>query len=84
VEDGSVSPLLTSAAAQFIAIDEDKVTPGVLGFAIVALLAFATWFLLRSMNNQLKKVDFEERDLLSGEDRGTGDGPSEPPGDRKP
>jgi hypothetical protein len=84
VEDGSVSLLLTSDAAQFLAIDEDKVSPGLLGFVIVALLAFATWFLLRSMNNQLKKVDFEERELLSGDDGGTGDGPSESPGDRKP
>jgi hypothetical protein len=88
VEDGSVSLPLTSAAAQVLAIDEDKVSPGLLGFIVVALLAFATWFLLRSMNKQLRKVDFEERELLSGEDRGpgggTGDSPDERPRDNRP
>jgi hypothetical protein len=43
------------------AVDESKVNPGILGFLVVALLAVATWLLIRSMNRQLHKVDFEER-----------------------
>jgi cyanate permease len=67
-----VTALLASVAAPPLALDEDKVSPGLLGFIIVALLALATWFLLRSMNNQMRKVNFEERDRSTGE-RGTGD-----------
>lgn len=37
--------------------DNDKVTPGTWGFVIVACLATATWFLIRSMLKQLRKID---------------------------
>jgi hypothetical protein len=42
------------------AIQDNKVSPGVLGFLIVAALGVATWFLIRSMNHQLHKIDFAE------------------------
>jgi hypothetical protein len=42
------------------AIQDNKVSPGVLGFLIVAALGVATWFLIRSMNRQLHKIDFAE------------------------
>ncbi|CAL9466528.1 hypothetical protein SUDANB145_02741 [Streptomyces sp. enrichment culture] len=41
-------------------VDEDKVTPGVLGFIVFAVMAVAVWFLMRSMNRHMGKVDFKE------------------------
>ncbi|WP_269432068.1 hypothetical protein [Saccharothrix sp. ST-888] len=35
-------------------------TPGLLGFVVFAALGVATWFLLKSMNKQFKRVDFVE------------------------
>ena len=43
-------------------IDESKVTPGTLGFLIVVALGVALWLLIRSMNKQMNKIDFDERD----------------------
>jgi hypothetical protein len=40
------------------AVDPDKVAPGTIGFLIIAALGAATWMLMRSMNKQLKKIDF--------------------------
>jgi hypothetical protein len=51
------------AAAQ-VGPDPDDVTPGLLGFLVVAALGLAIWFLLRSMTRHLKKVDFETKDAL--------------------
>ena len=42
------------------AIQDNKVSPGVLGFLVVAALGVATWLLIRSMNRQLHKIDFSE------------------------
>ncbi len=68
-----MSPL----ALQLAALDEDKVSPGLLGFTVVAVLAVATWLLLKSMTRQLKRVDFEEKDIRGGGGLGGGrtDGP---------
>jgi hypothetical protein len=58
----TTADLLSALAAEAVtAVDKSKVTPGVLGFLVVALLGVATWLLIRSMNRQLRKVDFEER-----------------------
>jgi hypothetical protein len=46
--------------AAAIAVDKDKVTPGLLGFVVVALLGVATYLLVRSMNRQLKKIDLPD------------------------
>ncbi len=37
-------------------VNNDNVTPGVLGFLVVAGIGIALYFLLRSMNKQLKKL----------------------------
>ena len=41
-------------------IDNDKVTPGVLGFVVFAALAVGVWLLMKSMNRHMGTVDFEE------------------------
>jgi hypothetical protein len=43
-----------------LALDENKVTPGIIGFLVFLALGAATWMLLKSMNRQFKKVDFVE------------------------
>ncbi|NGO69104.1 hypothetical protein [Streptomyces boncukensis] len=42
-------------------LDENKVTPGVLGFLVFAAIGVAVWFLLKSMTKHMKRVDFEEQ-----------------------
>jgi hypothetical protein len=39
---------------------DNSVSPGVLGFVVVALLGVATWLLVRSMRRQIKKIDIPE------------------------
>ncbi|MFD4988365.1 hypothetical protein ACFWMQ_01995 [Streptomyces sp. NPDC058372] len=41
-------------------LDENKVTPGVLGFIVFAVMALAVWALMKSMNRHMVKVDFTE------------------------
>ncbi|MFC7305245.1 hypothetical protein ACFQVC_13555 [Streptomyces monticola] len=41
-------------------IDEDKVTPGVLGFIVFAALAVGVWLLMKSMNRHMGRVNFKE------------------------
>ncbi len=41
-------------------LDQNKVTPGVLGFIVFALIGGAVWLLMKSMNKHMKRVDFEE------------------------
>jgi large-conductance mechanosensitive channel len=38
-----------------------QVAPGALGFLVVAAMALALFFLIRSMNKQLRKVDAGQR-----------------------
>jgi hypothetical protein len=58
------SPAQT-AAVQFLPLakdlDENKVTPGVLGFIVFAVMGAAVWMLMKSMHRHMNKVDFEER-----------------------
>ncbi|GAA3028279.1 hypothetical protein ACFVUY_31275 [Kitasatospora sp. NPDC058063] len=56
----SASVNLINIAAD-LAVDDAKVTPGLLGFLVFAALGVATWFLAKSMNRQFKKVDFVEQ-----------------------
>lgn len=37
-------------------LDDETVSPGLLGFGVFLLLVVATFFLVRSMNKQLRKV----------------------------
>jgi len=48
---------LVSFAAE---VDEDKVTPGVLGFIVFAVMALAVWGLMKSMNKQMGRIKFKE------------------------
>ncbi|GAA0457990.1 hypothetical protein ABZ951_10505 [Streptomyces sp. NPDC046215] len=41
-------------------LDKNKVTPGVLGFIVFAVIGAAVWMLMKSMNTHMKRVDFEE------------------------
>ncbi|WP_328915768.1 MULTISPECIES: hypothetical protein [unclassified Streptomyces] len=41
-------------------LDENKVTPGLLGFVIFAAIALGLWALMKNMGKQMKKIDFEE------------------------
>ncbi|MFJ2904555.1 hypothetical protein ACIQOU_20020 [Streptomyces sp. NPDC091279] len=41
-------------------VDENKVTPGVLGFVVFAAMAVAVWGLMKSMSKHMNKVDFKE------------------------
>ncbi|MFW6694773.1 hypothetical protein [Streptomyces sp. MAR4 CNX-425] len=67
-------------------LDKNKVTPGVLGFIVFALLGVAVWFLLKSMNRHLGQVDFKEKtdrgEAGPGGGRPDGEGPADGgPGD---
>jgi hypothetical protein len=48
-----------TAALHAVVTDQD-VSPGVLGFLMVAAIGVATYFLIRSMRRQLKKIDIPE------------------------
>ncbi|MEU3293314.1 hypothetical protein ABZ722_13215 [Streptomyces longwoodensis] len=56
-------------------VDENKVTPGVLGFIVFAAMAVAVWALMKSMNRHMGKVDFKEppgaEDTPAGREAGT-------------
>ncbi|WP_229914445.1 hypothetical protein [Streptomyces capitiformicae] len=56
----SVSLAVTHLVPLAKELDKDKVTPGVLGFIVFAVMALAVWGLMKSMNKHMGKVDFEE------------------------
>ncbi|WP_330338120.1 hypothetical protein [Streptomyces sp. NBC_00557] len=41
-------------------LDQNKVTPGVLGFIVFAVMALAVWGLMKSMSKHMNRVDFKE------------------------
>jgi hypothetical protein len=49
-------------AAEQVALDADQVQPGAVALLFVVGLAVALVFLLRSLNKQLKRINFEQRD----------------------
>ncbi|MGP4045030.1 hypothetical protein [Streptomyces sp. 2A115] len=55
-------------------VDENKVTPGVLGFIVFAVMALAVWGLMKSMNRHMGKVDFQETPEQGASDKGAGSG----------
>jgi hypothetical protein len=63
------------AAVAASAPASDDVTPGVLGFLVVAAMGVALVFLLRSMNKQFRKIDSQTEGATGSE--GTKPGPSE-------
>jgi hypothetical protein len=62
----------------------NAIVPGVLGFIVVAAMAVALFFLLRSMNKQLRKVGAGPRWRAHGQDVPSGTaraaGPADPDG----
>ncbi|MFF0199296.1 hypothetical protein [Streptomyces sp. NPDC005017] len=58
--DMTASLALTHLVPLAKELDKDKVTPGVLGFIVFAVMALAVWGLMKSMNRHMGKVDFKE------------------------
>ncbi|KAB1987900.1 hypothetical protein F8144_15840 [Streptomyces triticiradicis] len=56
----SASLALTHLVPLAKEVDENKVTPGVLGFIVFAVMALAVWGLMKSMNRHMGKVSFEQ------------------------
>jgi hypothetical protein len=56
----SASQAMTHLVVLAKEVDEDKVTPGVLGFIVFAAMALAVWALMKSMNRHMGRVDFAE------------------------
>lgn len=67
----SVSVALTHLVPLAKELDKDKVTPGVLGFIVFAVMALAVWGLMKSMNKHMGKVDFTETPDASVEETTT-------------
>jgi hypothetical protein len=42
-------------------VNENKVTPGLLGFVVFAVLAVGVWLLMKSMHHHMGRVDFAEQ-----------------------
>ncbi|MCX4512920.1 hypothetical protein OHA27_21940 [Streptomyces sp. NBC_01619] len=47
-------------------LDKNKVTPGVLGFVVFAVMAAGVWLLMKSMNRHMGRVNFEESPTATG------------------
>lgn len=57
--------------------DPDSVTPGLLGFLVVFVLALVTWLLLRNLTGRLRRMRYREEQRLAAER----DGPRTPDDD---
>jgi hypothetical protein len=66
-----------TGALHAVVTDQD-VSPGVLGFLVVAAIGVATYFLIRSMRHQLKKIDIPEGGTPTHRTDGEGDPPEAP------
>jgi hypothetical protein len=70
------SAMTNAATSAFPAVaqvlNNDTVSPGLLGLGVVAALGVATWLLIRSMNRQLRKIDFDESNQPSNADKADG------------
>ncbi|HEX7187889.1 MAG TPA: hypothetical protein VF423_06670 [Actinomycetes bacterium] len=67
------------------AVDESAVTPGVLGFLVVALLGVATYLLIRSMNRQIRRIDVpDDHDRDDDHDHGKRDAGGPPDANHAP
>ncbi|MDX3571269.1 hypothetical protein [Streptomyces sp. ID05-47C] len=68
----SVSLAMTHLVPLAKEVDENKVTPGVLGFVVFAAMAIAVWGLMKSMNRRMAKVDFVEMPTDTADEAPTG------------
>ncbi|MCO5986937.1 hypothetical protein NE235_12575 [Actinoallomurus spadix] len=48
----------------YLAVNEDQVTPGVVAFFIVAALGVTLFFLIRSMNRHIRRIEAPSEDEL--------------------
>jgi hypothetical protein len=64
------------------AVDDTAVSPGVLGFVVVALLGVATYLLIRSMNRQIRRIDLPQSEPQDPVEDG-GEQPPSGEGDRQ-
>ncbi|GAB2819143.1 hypothetical protein GCM10027073_58120 [Streptomyces chlorus] len=64
-------------------LDEDKVTPGVLGFIVFAVMALAVWGLMKSMNRHMTRVDFAEPGSRTAEAENAGQPAADEAGKKK-
>ncbi|MFJ3303257.1 hypothetical protein ACIPSA_09070 [Streptomyces sp. NPDC086549] len=71
----SASLALTHLVPLAKEVDENKVTPGVLGFIVFAVMALAVWGLMKSMSKHMQKVDFKETPAPGAESGTTADDP---------
>jgi hypothetical protein len=55
---------MTMSTAALLAVPEDKVTPGALGFVIVLALGAALYLLIRSMNKQIARIEAPSEEEL--------------------
>ncbi|MEV8566955.1 hypothetical protein AB0436_15525 [Streptomyces sp. NPDC051322] len=65
----SASQALTHLVPLAQEVDDNKVTPGLLGFIIFAALAVGVWLLMKSMNRHMGRVTFKEAPLPGAESR---------------
>jgi hypothetical protein len=72
----SVSLAVTHLVPLAKEVDQNKVTPGVLGFIVFAVMALAVWGLMKSMNKHMQKVDFKEAPDAGAEKAGQQADPS--------
>ncbi|MEY9963097.1 hypothetical protein ABIA33_001123 [Streptacidiphilus sp. MAP12-16] len=56
-----MSSAAVHTATTLLALDNNKVTPGVLGFVVFAALGVGTWWILKAMNRSLGRVNFTEQ-----------------------
>ncbi|MEV7342813.1 hypothetical protein [Streptomyces sp. NPDC093544] len=70
----SASLALTHLVPLAKEVDENKVTPGVLGFIVFAAMALAVWGLMKSMNRHMGKANDNFEAGASGKGSGGGSG----------
>ena len=59
---------------------DEEIGPGLLGFVVFIALGVVTYLLWRSMNHQLRKVDFEDTGRVDEAAASTDRDPPPPPG----
>jgi hypothetical protein len=79
----SVSLAMTHLVPLAKEVDENKVTPGVLGFIVFAAMALAVWGLMKSMNRHMSKVEFREPPVRDRDAASTSSGSTAEPGPKK-
>lgn len=61
------APSPTASLPQNVAPDPNSVTPGLLGFLVVFVLAIVLWLLLRNLTGRLRRMRFREEERLARE-----------------